>query len=373
MTLIDNEARTALADSVRRLVADQTSTSRGREIVLGPDPYDPKLWTHLINLGLVGLTIPERYKGSGGSCGDLAAVFRELGAGLVPSPLLATTVLAGTTLLALDDEGARSTWLPRIASGEVIAALAVSEPGTREWIASVPATRATRREQQWLLNGVKRAVINGPQTGIILVSAEHDSGVGVFLVEAEAPGLVVTAENNVDLVRSSAAVRLSDTPSVLVDGDAAAALDTVADLANVAVAAEQVGAMRSINQLTVDYAKLRYSFGLPIGSYQGVKHKLANLCTQWRLVDAALRRAVEAMEAGQSDASALATAARVLSSPAYVDAAKSAMLLHGGIGYTWEHQAHLFYKNAIGDSIICGDAHYQVDRLATKLGLLPAA
>lgn len=372
MALIDNDTQLALTESVRRLVADQAPPAVSRAVALGPEAYDTKLWGHLVDLGLSGLTVPESYGGSGGTYADLLAVQRELGAGLVPSPLLATTVLAAGTLRALDDEAARTIWLPRIAAGEVIAALAVSEPGVADWIPSAPAARATRRDGRWLVTGTKRAVINGGQAGVVLVHAGYDNGFGIFLLEHDAPGLVVTAEDNVDHVRSSAAVTLRDTPAVLIEGDASAALETVADVANLAVAAEQSAAMFQALHMTVDYAKIRYSFGQPIGSYQGVKHKLADLYTRWSLVDAALRRAVEATDASDPDASVLATAARVLSSPAYLDAAKSTMLLHGGIGYTWEHQAHLFYKNAIGNNSICGDSQYQLRRLSAKLDLRPA-
>jgi alkylation response protein AidB-like acyl-CoA dehydrogenase len=154
-----------------------------------------------------------------------------------------------------------------------------------------------------------------------------------------------------------------------VAGDCVAVLDHVADLANLAVASEQAGAIRACIDMTASYAKARYSFGNPIGAYQGVKHRLADMYTDWALADAAVRKAAEASARGSASLPAAAAAARVLSSPAYVNAAKYTMLLHGGIGFTWEHDAHLYYRNAATSNVLLGGPGYQRSRLADKLGV----
>ena len=365
MSVIDNEDQKTLAETVRRFVAERSPLSKVREVITSDKPYDEAVWNQLAELGLASLIIPEEFGGAGATLADLVAALRELGYGLVPSPLIASAVLAAGTLLGLDDEEAKQKYLPEIASGELIATLAVSEPGKEAWIGAKPSVTATGDS----LTGVKQAVVNGAQAGVFLVHASNGAGTGIYLVEAGASGLTVEADENLDHIRSTARLTFSNTPARLLAGDAAAALDKVADLANVVIAAEQSGATKRALEITTEYAKIRYSFGLPIGSYQGVKHKLADIYTDWALVDASVRVAVEAIDAGAADASIAATSARVLSSPAYVNAGKQAMLLHGGIGFTWEHDAHFFYKNAIGDNVLFGGPTYQQARLADKLGV----
>src|SRR5690606_16552420 len=153
--LTDDEDQRALAASVRRLVADRSPLSRVREVIAAGRSYDPAVWRGLVELGLAGLTVPEEYGGAGGGQADLAAALRVLGAGLVPSPLLASAVLAAGTLLHLEDEAAKKRWLPRIAEGRAVAALATSEPGGAAWIAP-PATTASTRGGGHVLNGAKR-------------------------------------------------------------------------------------------------------------------------------------------------------------------------------------------------------------------------
>jgi alkylation response protein AidB-like acyl-CoA dehydrogenase len=371
VSLIENEDQRALADAVRRFVADRTPLPAVRDVAFsGAAPYDPAVWHALAaEIGLAGLAIPAGYGGDDGSWADLAVALRELGAGLVPSPLLASAVLAAGTLLALDDAEAREAWLPGIAAGEVIGALAVSEPGRRAWIPAAPATAAAESAGMATLTGTKTAVINGAEADLLLVQAAGPAGTGIYLVSYDAAGMSVTPQRCMDATRSVATVTFDRTPAVRLAGDAVAALDHVADLANLAVAAEQAGAMRACIDMTASYARTRYSFGNPIGAYQGVKHRLADMYTDWALADAALRRASEASAKGSTSLPAAAAAARVLSSPAYVNAAKYTMLLHGGIGFTWEHNAHLYYKNAVTGNVLLGGQDYQRARLAGKLGV----
>jgi alkylation response protein AidB-like acyl-CoA dehydrogenase len=180
--------------------------------------------------------------------------------------------------------------------------------------------------------------------------------------------MTIEAVPGLDATRTFATVTFEEVSAVRVDGDVERALLELEGLVSIFVAAEQVGGLRSSLRMTVDYAKIRYSFGLPIGAYQGVKHKLADMYTDWALADAAVRAAAEAWDDRRADRSQLAVAARVTASPVYVKGARNAMLLHGGIGFTWEHDAHLFYKNAISDNVLFGGPEYQRRRLAELLG-----
>ncbi|TXK40295.1 acyl-CoA dehydrogenase family protein [Nonomuraea sp. C10] len=369
MSLIFTDDQKSLAETVRHFVAQRTPLPKVREVIGGDQAYDQEVWSRLAgDLGLAGLTIPEEYGGAGATQADLSAALRELGAGLVPSPLLACVLTAGA-LLALDDEEAKREVLPRIAEGALVGALAVSEPGNRRWIPADPETTATGSGDAVTLSGAKVAVLNGAEAGVLLVQARGPQGVGLYLVERSAGGLTVTKDEVVDPTRSSATVTLDGAPARLVAGDAVAALDRVADLANLAIASEQCGAMLACLTMTTEYAKVRYAFGQPIGAYQGVKHKLADMYNLWALADAALREATRAADEEPAKLGTAAAAARTLSSPGYLTSAKETMLLHGGIGFTWEHDAHFFYKNAIAGNVLAGDADYQQDRLADKLGV----
>ncbi|HEY0803831.1 MAG TPA: acyl-CoA dehydrogenase family protein [Pseudonocardiaceae bacterium] len=317
-------------------------------------------------LGLAALTVPEEYHGVGGTQGDVAAVLRELGAGLVPSPMLGSAVLATSVLVALDDEAARKELLPQLAGGRITGALAVSEPGTRAWLVREPATTASGTGAEVTLSGTKTAVVNGVDADILLVHASGPAGVGMYLVTKNASGITVVANDGADPTIGMAIGTFENTPARHLSGDVAAALDTVADRANVAVSALQSGAISTCLAMQTDYAKIRYSFGQPICAYQGVKHKIADLFTAHALADAHLRVATEAADTGAEGASTAITAARVLFNGLHFQAAMQNQLIHGGIGHTWEHDSHWYTKNALALSQLLGDQDFQRDRLAEK-------
>lgn len=362
MTLIDTDDQRDLASSVSRFVSGQTPMSAVRETIKSDAAFDPAVWRRLSQeLGIAGLAIPEEYGGAGASWSDLVVAVRALGAGLVPTPLLATSVLATGTLLALDDEDARRTWLPRFAEGTAVGTLAVSEGGAGSW----SSTGSTCVVDGGTVSGTKTAVLNAADADVLLVSTAD----GIVLVERDAPGLTITPVEALDLTRGIATVTFEQTPARLLAGDAAAALDKVVDLANLVLASEQAAATKACLDMTTEYAKIRYSFGQPIGIYQGVKHPLADIYTDWALTDAAVRKASESLAEGSPTASLDAAVARHLASSGYIEAAKQTMLLHGGIGFTWEHDAHLYYRNAITGNVLLGGPSFQQDRIAEKLGV----
>ncbi|WP_028660501.1 acyl-CoA dehydrogenase family protein [Nocardioides insulae] len=365
MSLLFNDEQDALHDAVRRFVEQHSPMTKVREVIGSDASFDPTVWRRLTDdLGLAGLAIPVEYGGAGATLADVSAAYRPLGAGLVPSPLLASAVLAAGLLLALDDEAAKKEWLPQLAAGELIGSVAISEPGNRSWVPAELSTRAVATAEGSRLTGTKVAVLNGADADVLLVIASGDQGAGVHLVRRDAEGLTVTATKGVDLVRGVATVTMQDTPATPLSGDGLAALDKTLDLVNVVVASEQVGAMERLLELTATYAKERYSFGQPIGAYQGVKHPVANMFTSLSLVDASLR---ETVEEGQDDVRAAAAATRVLANQAYVVASRDTMLMHGGIGFTWEHDAHLYAKNAMADNVLFGTTEEQLDRLAATV------
>jgi alkylation response protein AidB-like acyl-CoA dehydrogenase len=355
MALILNEDEEQFRQSVRRFVTERSPLPKLRELMSSGQPFDADAWKQLSELGLTGLIIPAEHGGTEAGCSVLSVALGELGAGLVASPLLAGTLAAGT-LLRLDDQQARARLLPGIASGELIVTLAAGGTGTAR------ADGAT-------LTGEIAPVLNAAQADVLLIPAATGDGTELFEVAAGAPGLEVTPLPSLDHSRSLAQLRLDGAPGTRLAGDAAAALGFAADLANLAIASEQLGGMAACLAMTTEYAKIRAAFGRPIGAFQGVKHRLAELHTTWELAHAALRDAARAADDRPADFPRAAAVARIAVSASYVDAAIATIQLHGGIGFTWEHDAHLYHKNAISQHALFGGPGEQLDRLA---GLLAA-
>jgi alkylation response protein AidB-like acyl-CoA dehydrogenase len=364
MSLILTGDEESLRDSVRRFVADRTPLSAVRELIAAGEPYDTGIWKQLsAQLGVAGLAIPEEYGGAGAGHAAMAVALQELGAGLVPSPLLASGVLAAGALLALDDMAAREALLPGIASGEAVATLALTGPGgAGPGVRAVAGPGGAAR-----LSGEVAPVLSGAQASALLVPAAGPDGLAVYLVDGAASGLTRVPLTTADPTRALARVTLADTPARALAGNAASALSAVADLANLALAAEQCGAMAACLAMTTEYAKLRVAFGQPIGAFQGVKHRLADMETAWELGHAALRSAARSADESPADFSRDAAVARVLISGPYFTAAADTIELHGGIGFTWEHDAHLYYKNAMAGEVLFGTPDEQLDRLAAAL------
>ncbi len=362
MALILTDEEQALAESVRKFVADRSPLTSLRQLIASGEPYDADVWKQLTTqLGLAGFTIPESYGGVGAGYSALSVALTELGAGLVASPLLACA-LAAEVLLRLDDHEAKQDLLPRIAGGEVIATLAVASSAGGRVTASGSPVGPT-------LTGTVSPVLNGAEASVLLVPAETDGVSGLYLVDAGADGLTATRLTTLDHSRSLARITLADTPARLLAGDAVAALDAAQDLANLALASESAGAMKACLDMTSSYAKIRVAFGQPIGAFQAVKHRLADIEESWELGYAALRDAARAGDAHPSRFGVAASVARVLLAVAYADAAVDTVQLHGGIGFTWEHDAHLYYKNGLSNKVLLGGSGDQLDRLADSLGI----
>jgi len=363
MALILNGDEEQFQQSVRRLVAERSPLPKLRDLMSSGQPFDPEVWKQLSALGLTGLIIPTEHGGAEAGYSVLSVAFAELGAGLVASPLLADTLAAGA-VARLGDDAALSRLLPGIASGELIATLAV---GAQLGEPQLGEHSGTARADGDALTGEIAPVLNAAQADVLLIPAAAGDATALFEVAAGTPGLEVTPLPSLDHSRSLARVRLDGAPGRRLDGDAAAALGFAADLANLAVASEQLGGMGACLEMTTEYAKIRAAFGRPIGAFQGVKHRLANLRTSWELAHAALRDAARAADSRPADFPRAACVARIAVSASYVDAAVATVQLHGGIGFTWEHDAHLYQKNAISQHALFGGPGEQLDRLTSLL------
>jgi alkylation response protein AidB-like acyl-CoA dehydrogenase len=337
--------------------------------------HDPALWAALAEqLGLPGLALPEEYGGVGCSATELALACEELGRLLAPSPLLATAVLAGPLIAGLGTDAQRAELLPRIAAGGLTAALAV--PGTAlatalaltgdnggDWAGGGRAGGVQARRGDsggWRLYGQVDQVLDGHSAGLLVVAA-HAGGFArsrtlLFLVRGDADGLVRVRQTALDATRSQAGLQLRDVDAELLgdeQGHVLRALACVGDTAAAVLACEAVGAADRALERTVEYVRQREQFGRAIGSFQAVKHRLADVYVQVQAARSAAYYAAWAVTHGeQAGGLALAQALEALRT-----AAAEGIQLHGGIGFTWEHEAHLYFKRAAGDELLFGPVH----------------
>ncbi|MET0447591.1 MAG: acyl-CoA dehydrogenase family protein [Aeromicrobium sp.] len=350
-----------LRDAVRRVLATRAPLSRARELAESGTRHDPALWSVLAEqLGLQGLAIPTDLGGSGASRLELAIAMEEMGAVLLGGPFLSTVVLAAEALLASSDEAAQAEHLPRIAAGELTATLAVVEADGR-WHEDGIATVATGTGGDVRLTGTKEIVLDGADAELLIVAARGERGVSLYTVDAGAAGLDRERLAVLDLTRPLARITLADTPATLLGTDGAgwAVVEQVRRAATILVAAEQVGASTTVVAMTAEYAKTRRQFGRPIGSFQGVKHRLADMAVRLEMSRSAAYWA--AWQTPGSDDEALGAAvAGSYCSDSFLQSAKDMIQLHGGIGFTWEHDSHLFLRRARLDaSVVGGSAEHR--------------
>lgn len=364
--LVLDAEQEALRAAVRALLTDRAGSAAVRAAMESETGVDRDLWTRLgRDLDVLGLVVPEKLGGAGAGHVERSIVAEELGRALAPTPFLGSAVLATDALLALDDEAAQQDLLPRMVTGETIVALAVAEPGA-PW--GPGRTTATEGPGGWRLEGRKTPVVAGDLADEFLVVATAPDGPAWFRVSgADVTRSVLTT---LDPTRRLAAITLRGAKAVrLESADPRAALDRVADLAAVALGAEQLGGLAEVLETTTEYAKIRVQFGRAIGSYQAVKHGLADMYSSWEFAVSAVRYAAWAADAAPAE---LGVAAGVVASfvgPAYFAAARDGVQFHGGIGYTWEHDAHLYYKRAMSTELLFGPPSAARARLADRLGI----
>jgi alkylation response protein AidB-like acyl-CoA dehydrogenase len=338
----------------------------------GPGPgYDVPLWLRLCGeIGVAGLAIPGRYGGAGAGPVETCIVMEELGRGLVSSPMLGSAVLAGQALLASGDEEACQRLLPGVASGGTVAALAWA-PQAGRWDPAAPAFAA---RPAWTLSGEAHHVLDGDTAGVLLAAARTPDGIGLFEVDPAHPAVTRRAVTAMDTTRRLAVVMLEGTPGrCLGPGAGIRALALARDLACIALAAEQVGAAQRALELTVAHTKTRVQFGRPIGSFQALQHRMADLHV---LVESARSLCYAAALAGDAEADPgtdparfgmLAAAAKAQCSQALTRAAGQMIQMHGAIGITWEHDAHRYFKRAHGAGQLFGRPEEHVARIAAAV------
>jgi len=371
-----SEEQEMLRASARDFLAKECSSKVVRRLMDSAEPYDQALWKKVVGLGWTALGIPEAYGGVGTFL-DLAVVLEEAGRALLPGPFFPTMGMAVPAILEAGTEAQKKAALGAIAHGAARATLAVTEPDGR-WEASSIKLAAKQSGGGWQLDGVKLFVPEAQAAEYIVVAArtrgEGEDGVSLFLVEGRPKGMTINALETLDLTRRWSEIRFD---GVQLGADALMgtpdkawpALKRALDWATAALCAEMVGGAQKVLETTTDYAKTRHQFGKPIGIYQAVSHRLADMLVLSESGKSATYYAAWAVDADAPDRSLAASMAKAYVSDAFRKIAGDGIQLHGGIGFTWEHDMHLYFKRAKSSEVTLGDATYHRELVAQSLDL----
>ena len=354
----------ALREQARKFLRERCPSTAVRKILEGPEPYDKALWKEIAAMGWTGAAIPEEYGGAGLGHLGLCVLAEELGSALAPVPFSSSVYLASEAIMAGGSEAQKKAWLPKLASGEVIGTLALAEgPGK----ADVRKLRATFRSGA--LSGEKLPVPDGDVADVAIVAAQGERGIALAIADLRASGVTREAVETIDPSRSHARIGFDNAPAEALGspGDGERLLRRVQDRAAVLFAFEQVGGAQRSLEMARDYALQRYAFGRPIGSFQAIKHKLADVYVATELARSNAYYGAWALARDAPELPLAAAAARISASEAYFLAAKENIQVHGGMGFTWEFDCHLYYRRAKLLSLALGSTRLWKDRLITQL------
>jgi len=355
-----SEDQVLLKQTIKRFLVEQCPTTRVRTIMETESGHDPSLWSGLVDLGISGLTIPAEHGGSALELLDLALAAEELGYAATPGPFLGNA-MATVALVEGGNTEQQAKWLPRVASGKAIVTVAIGEADS-EW----EPQRFTTRASNGKLSGSKPLVPHASVADAWIVAAIDDSGPGLWLVERGAPGVTTTSLMVVDMTRPVQSLAFQDSPAVKI-GDTAALLRTI-DAGCVLVAADAYGGSRRCLEMTVDYALTRQQFGQIIGAFQSVKHQVANMACEIEPSLALLWYAAHAFDRIQDKSARHAAMVKAHMSDLYDRITRDATELHGGIGFTWEFDLHLWFRRAVFDRCFLGEAVVHRERAACLAG-----
>ncbi len=379
MSLVLSEEQVLLKDAAADFVRRESPLSRIRQLrdSQDPDGFSRDLWAKMAELGWQGIIVPEEFGGSGLGYAELACVLEECGKALVPEPLMSTVALGTTALLGGASDDTKAALLPEVVAGRTLLALAHHEKGARFDTRRV-ATLAEPRGDGFVLSGQKTLVWDGHVADKLIVSARTSGaagdrgGVTAFLIDSGQPGLEIDRQPTVDL-RSASVVTMNGVEASAADiiglrDQGGQLLDEVFDRATVCLCAEMLGNMEAAFAMTLDYLKTRKQFGVPIGSFQALKHRAAVMFTEIELSRSAVYGACQALDAGADDYGQSVSVAKARCSDTAVLVGNEGIQMHGGIGMTDEHDIGFFAKRARASQLSMGDAAWHRDRFAALQG-----
>ena len=368
-----------LRATARKFLENECPSAFVRARMEEPAGVTDEFWTKLAEQGWLGLVYPEEFGGTGLGFVDLTVLMEEMGRCVMPGPFFSTVLLGGLAILEAGSPAQKKEWLGKIAAGEARATLALTEPNAR-WDAAGVTLGARADKGGFVLSGTKLFVPDAHLADVLVVAARTaegkspEDGVSLFLVPKGARGMTVTLLPTMDQTRKLCEVTFADTPvdaGALLGARGAAwpAVARVQQRATVALCAEMCGGAQKVLEMTTDYAKIRIAFGRPIGTYQGVKHKAADMLVDVENAKSLTYYAAWAADENAPEAALAASMAKAYVSDAYRKVAGTGIQLHGGIGFTWEHDLHLYFKRAKSSEFTFGDATYHRERVAQLINL----
>jgi alkylation response protein AidB-like acyl-CoA dehydrogenase len=353
-----------LRQAVREFLEVASPSGRVRDLMSTAEGYDKSVWRQMASeLGLQGIAVPEEFGGAGATVAELAVAFEEMGAALLCAPFFSTVALATQAILCSGDTTAMGDYLPGFVDGSTTATVILNSD-LDAWDPQAVTLTAHADGTGYRIQGDADLVLDGYTADVVLAAANTSAGISLFAVSANADGLTREPLATLDRTRKVSRLQFHDVPARLIgtDGEAAAGLARTCDLAIAALAAEQVGAAQRCLDMAVGYAKQRIQFGRAIGSFQAVKHRCADMLV---LVEGARSASVHAAESADSnDLPIAASVAKMACSEAFLQVALDNMRIHGGIGFTWEHDAHLYVRRAKATELIFGSPDHHAQRLA---------
>src|SRR5271163_2797056 len=365
---VSDEQR-ALRSAVADLMARRSAEAQVRALTATDTGFDPALWRELAAMGLTGLLIDEQYGGAGAGPVEMGMAMEEMGAALLVSPFLSTAVLVPSLLVEAGDAAECAAVLPRIAAGDLIASVAFAEDGSAR-LPSTIATSAGAIGDAWHVTGSKHFLLDGQSADLLYLLAGTDAAPAVFAVDAGAPGMDVTLLTTLDPTRKQCRLQFVDTPARLVGrlGAGVEVFTAALDRSAVALVSEQAGGARRAVEMAAEYAKTRYQFGRAIGSFQAVKHMCADMLLEAESAVSAARFIANSFAEHAPSRIADLALAQAYCSDAFVFVAATSIQVHGGIGFTWEHPAHLYLRRARSDAQLLGSPSWHRERYLQQIG-----
>lgn len=371
VTVVFSDEHEELRRILRGFFADKASEAEVRRVMDTPQGFDSSLWRLMADqLGLPGLAVPEEFGGAGFDSLALTVAFEEMGRALLCAPFFSSVAMAATLLRVGGDREAQRDYLAQIASGTMIATVALAE-GAGRWDPAGISMTAARSAGQWSLTGEKTYVLDGCSADLILVVARTPSGLSVFAVEASARTFIAKPLSTLDPTRKQARLVFDSTPARLVgaEGSGWTPVSMMLDHAAICLAAEQVGGAQKMLETTIEYARSRSQFGQLIGSFQVIKHRCAELAVDLEAAKAALLYASWAAAEGADDLPSAASLAKIRCSEVCSRTVLETIQIHGAIGFTWEHPAQLYFRRAKSSELFLGDPSFHRALLAQHSGI----
>ncbi|MBA7644709.1 Acyl-CoA dehydrogenase [subsurface metagenome] len=374
-----NEEQEMLKTMARDFFTNECPKTHVKEMMDDEKGYSPELWKKMAELGFLGLVIPEEYGGTGGNFIDLMVLMQEMGRAVLPSPFISTVLLAGIPLLTAGTEEQKKEFLPKIAAGDVILALALSEPNG-DLGADAIEIEAVAEGNDYIINGTKLFVLDAAAADHILCATrtkrtkDPEEGITLFLIDAKADGVQITSLKTMDETRKQCEVLFKNVkvPAKSMVGELHQGWPILKKTLNQATAmlcGEMVGGLDTVMEMTLDYAKQRIQFGVPIGSFQAIKHKFADMLIQVEYARSLTYYAAWTVDQDIPDSPVAVSTAKSWCGDAYKHVTNEGVQIHGGIGFTWDHDMHLYFKRARSSDTAFGDSTYHRELIAQSLNL----